>query len=887
VPNVLDLFAGCGGFSLGFYLAGYNVIAHADFDKSCCNTLKLNFKSQYLFDKDVRDMSFIDWIKKLPKIDVMISGPPCQGFSVAGSSWMTKDRNRTLNNLYLIPAEIAEHIKPKVVVIENVPAVLYSKNIPLVALAIFRLNNLGYSTFPSPPPIEPSLLEGFNQLGESVTKALIKVGVYSKKKLLSNPDLFYSLYNNLSPYFSDLPKAKQFVNFYNKYWIQISNNLEINNISKTRINIPKRMKSFLERKGVKVKRTYLENMASEVDCITSFLEKNGLLLDNISLGSRDLLLGLKASKKLGLNILLPEQLECVKNELDKVYYDLLKKINKWAGSIRKKATLKSEFYESPERRHRVFIIAYLENDKVPTLPKPKTRSCVPLEEVLGDLPKLIPGGGTDFFVPYPKVKKLTNYQKEMRKFSKMVANHRARSISDPLYLLRYSMMYPGANDLTLPFYLQKLEKQQFTDSWRRLDGRTPSKAIVAHLRKDGNAFLHPYEERTITVREAARIQGFPDSFIFPVEDSFSTHFQQIGNALCIQVAKAIAKHIGSELKYELKDRDFKGPDKETLQKHGFRFFDCISESKHEYRGFKSNENKEYEIRKLTKGQAEDFISTLNSFRIGFFNYNLKKRCISFELPDFYKIRDNIGSISLKKKTVLKISGLRLKISEIFVNSNVIGYLGVWSQRNGKESWFSFFKPHVEWPVRRYIVSTEMFPSISDYLMMNQSRDFFLTFIGSMFGIDDPVFLENSSYGDETANLEKHLLKNSKLNIKKFIISFNWNKLNTKVRLRIDIFSMKVENVAVRILMKVDQAKEILSVEEIIVSDRNRAPNLKRKFDRIVYFDRIKSNLMDFLSHLKLLDEGLISKEELAYYWGENVIEEKDCTPILSGDLNCS
>lgn len=90
---------------------------------------------------------------------------------------------------------------------------------------------------------------------------------------------------------------------------------------------------------------------------------------------------------------------------------------------------------------------------------------------------------------------------------------------------------------------------KFGDKMRRLRGDKPSNTIVAHLCKDGYMFVHPYEDRTITIREAARIQTFPDSFDFSANGTipFSHQMRVIGNAVppvfAMKLAESIIKHI--------------------------------------------------------------------------------------------------------------------------------------------------------------------------------------------------------------------------------------------------------------------------------------------------------------------------------------------------------
>jgi len=83
--------------------------------------------------------------------------------------------------------------------------------------------------------------------------------------------------------------------------------------------------------------------------------------------------------------------------------------------------------------------------------------------------------------------------------------------------------------------------KSFTDKWKRLPKDKPSWTVVSHLHKDGYMYIHPTQNRTISVREAARLQSFPDSFVF--YGSRTAQFKQVGNAVPPLLAMAIAKHL--------------------------------------------------------------------------------------------------------------------------------------------------------------------------------------------------------------------------------------------------------------------------------------------------------------------------------------------------------
>ena len=121
----VDLFSGAGGLSRGFYDAGYDIVLGVDFDEAALRTFKENHGSAEamkldLFNHDNIDV-IVDYLEERNiKLDVLVGGPPCQGFSIAGP----RDMNDKRNSLYLSMVKLASRLKPQAVVLENVPGML-------------------------------------------------------------------------------------------------------------------------------------------------------------------------------------------------------------------------------------------------------------------------------------------------------------------------------------------------------------------------------------------------------------------------------------------------------------------------------------------------------------------------------------------------------------------------------------------------------------------------------------------------------------------------------------------------------------------------------------------------------------------------------------------
>ena len=115
--HVIDLFAGAGGLSCGFLQAGFSVPLAIERDLWASETYALNHPMTNLITQDIREIADMDF-SEYRGADVVMGGPPCQGFSISASNRRNKDDPR--NYLYLEFIRVVSIILPKVVLIENV-----------------------------------------------------------------------------------------------------------------------------------------------------------------------------------------------------------------------------------------------------------------------------------------------------------------------------------------------------------------------------------------------------------------------------------------------------------------------------------------------------------------------------------------------------------------------------------------------------------------------------------------------------------------------------------------------------------------------------------------------------------------------------------------------
>jgi DNA (cytosine-5)-methyltransferase 1 len=143
-PIAVDLFAGAGGMTLGFEQAGFDVLASVEIDPVHCATHQFNFPMCSILCQDVADLRGSEIRKKSAiggrEIDVVISGSPCQGFSMMGKRDVDDPRNSLIFHFQRLVLEL----KPKFFVMENVPGIASGEHKELLNILISSFMEAGY-----------------------------------------------------------------------------------------------------------------------------------------------------------------------------------------------------------------------------------------------------------------------------------------------------------------------------------------------------------------------------------------------------------------------------------------------------------------------------------------------------------------------------------------------------------------------------------------------------------------------------------------------------------------------------------------------------------------------------------------------------------------------
>ena len=139
--KVLDLFAGVGGMSYGFEKAGFEIVGAIEFEKSIAESMQRNHQNTKVFIDDIKNLSPESVKRQIGNIDVIVGGPPCQGFSLKGKRLGLNDERNFLFKEYI---KYVEFFQPKYFVIENVTGIMSSNNGYFVNEIVNAFEQIGY-----------------------------------------------------------------------------------------------------------------------------------------------------------------------------------------------------------------------------------------------------------------------------------------------------------------------------------------------------------------------------------------------------------------------------------------------------------------------------------------------------------------------------------------------------------------------------------------------------------------------------------------------------------------------------------------------------------------------------------------------------------------------
>ena len=197
-------------------------------------------------------------------------------------------------------------------------------------------------------------------------------------------------------------------------------------------------------------------------------------------------------------------------------------------------------YGVPQHRQRLIVVG-VRKGSVFEWPAPSER--VTVRDAIGDLPVLHVSPDTPIgaeLMGYGETRPggFASDAREGCSDAGLLHDHQTRAVREDDYEA-FKLMTPETLYSDLPDEVKRYRDDIFDDKYNRLDWSGLSRTITAHIAKDGYWYIHPEQHRTLTVRETARIQTFPDYFRFA--GSRSNQFRQIGNA----VPPALGKVIGS------------------------------------------------------------------------------------------------------------------------------------------------------------------------------------------------------------------------------------------------------------------------------------------------------------------------------------------------------
>lgn len=436
--NVLDLFAGCGGLSLGFKTAGFSIHSHIEMDRSSYQTASLNVKPDSGFNGclDIHDFSMVG----AEQCDVVIGGPPCQAYSLAGRGKLASvmgignahlaDSRSELYHEYL---RIVKESKPKAVLMENVPEILSFGGLDIPTEICKKLSRMGYHC-------RFTILNAAEYGVPQFRERFFLIAIRKDAGII--PDF-------------PVPTHK---------------------IPEDRQGFRTRMKNYIAKNGGQY----------------AVIPPTGEAYDSLS--------------------------ECITvyEALGDLPYLSTQNGKPWLY----KNTSSLPYACEPHSAYAKFMRSW------PGLPKPAASTANGCRNTPRDFPIFREMKEGD---KYPEAHRIA-----LNLFEDKIRGFEIASGKTP-----DNREIERIRKETVPPY----DTEKFPDKWRKLDRKQPAHTVVAHLSVDTYSHIH-YDSslaRGITVREAARLQSFPDAFELP--SSLADAYRQIGNAVPPLLAYHLARAV--------------------------------------------------------------------------------------------------------------------------------------------------------------------------------------------------------------------------------------------------------------------------------------------------------------------------------------------------------
>jgi len=470
-PRVLDLFAGCGGISLGFEAAGFDMRGSVEFDPDAARSHGLNFHGGAEAHSQAIDITKtspahlcrqLDLGSVADAFDIVVGGPPCQAFARVGRSKLREieehpeafihDPRAQLYKKYL---EYVDAFQPLAVLMENVPDIL---------------NHGGQN-------IAEETCEVLEAKGYVCGYTLLNAAFYGVPQMRER--MFLIAYRKELGAQVSFPSPS--------HWLILPPGYE-----GSRSVALKSLRNLVDDAH-----SYMEPPAATPDLPPAVTAQDALG-DLPAINARELL----AAGKISRGARRFDNAVSYNTSKPSTYAKLMRT---WQG------------HEAPKEGLTDHVIRYLPRDY----------------ELFA---RMNPGD------QYPEA-----YAHATEMFEERLASERAKGRKLPDDSPEYTAL---KNSIVPPY-----DAGKFPNKWRKMWRDQPARTLMAHLGKDGYSHIHydSNQARTISVREAARLQSFPDGFRF--SGTMNPAFKQIGNAVPPLLAKALATQMMQTIKQAISQKD--------------------------------------------------------------------------------------------------------------------------------------------------------------------------------------------------------------------------------------------------------------------------------------------------------------------------------------------